>query len=60
MANIYTYRIEDGRFYDPPFPCAVFIVTDPQGRELSNPWESGVKARAFCKHKNNQLKGVIN
>lgn len=60
MASIYTYRIEDGRDFSPPFPCTIFIVTAPDGKDLSLPYESCVKARAFCKHKNNQLKGAIN
>lgn len=60
MANIYTYRIEDGRDFSPPFPCTIFIVTAPDGNDLMGSWESCTKARAFCKHKNDKLKGVIN
>lgn len=58
-AGIYTYRVEDGADHSPPFPCTIFVVTDPNERDLKEPWESCSKARAFCKMKNNQLKGEL-
>lgn len=58
-AGIYTYRIEDGRDCNPPVSAVVFIVTDPAGKELTVSWSECWKARAFCKMKNEQLKGEL-
>ena len=55
-AGIYTYRIEDGNFAEPPFKGVGFIVTAPDGHDLSTPWPTCSGARAFCNDKNRKLK----
>ena len=55
-AGIYTYRVVDGQWHEPPFKGVGFIVTDPAGHELMGSWESCSKARAFCEHKNRKLR----
>lgn len=55
-AGIYTYRIKDGQFHNPPFPCTIFIVTKPNGEDIESPWESCEKARAFCHHRNKEIR----
>jgi hypothetical protein len=54
-AGIYTYRIEDGNFAEPPFKGIGFIVTAPDGHDLPEPWRDCRIARAFCADKNRKI-----
>lgn len=55
-SGIYTYRIEDGNFAEPPFKGTGFIITAPDGIDLPLPYESCNAARTFCNHKNGKIK----
>jgi hypothetical protein len=54
-SGIFTYRIEDGNFAEPPFKGIGFIVTAPDGHDLPLPWPSCRGARAFCEQKNRKI-----
>lgn len=54
--DIYTYRVVDGNWHEPPFKGVGFIVTAPDGHDLPLPWPTCSAARAFCEQKNRKMR----
>lgn len=50
---MWTYRVVDGRELGYTETC--YIVTKPDGTELSYPWRIREICRAFCRDKNKEM-----
>ena len=51
--SIWTYRVVDGRYHG--YNDVVYIVTKPNGEDLSYAWSNFDVCRKFCEEKNKAI-----